>query len=499
MDLSTLRRQGEGLARALARCERDRLRGASPTADLPGIFAPYSALASPEAVACAREELEHAPKESKSAARAALDLAATAAQAARAAPLDAECLAFGSSAKVVVDGESIPLRELPRRVANEPDRERRARLGLAFDRTLARLDRTLSHRVDEWLELASELGFASFEALRAEASGVDFASLAREAQATLDATEDAWRDLFDFGLRRMVGNLGLAPRGEAAVHDWTRFSRLARLDDLFKPQRLLAAAQAFLEAMGLSASAGGRIDVDAEESGDRPPGAEALALQVPDEIAIVLGRMGGAADYAALWHALGVAHHLAAASPELPVEHRRAGDLAGREAFGFLFDTVLCDVGFLKRALDADAREAQEAARQVAIARLGRLRLACADFLYRRTLFAEGPREDLRGLYRELHLRAVAVDWPVERWLTDLRADATAETQLRALALSEAMRRALLHQANEDWWRNPRSSGLLKRTAACGGRDAAEATAKELGGALSLGDAAAHLVAVAAR
>ncbi|MGC4123048.1 MAG: hypothetical protein QM765_52460 [Myxococcales bacterium] len=221
------------------------------------------------------------------------------------------------------------------------------------------------------------------------------AALESEARRTLQETEDAWRDLFEFGLRRVVGPVSLKPRGDAAEHDLVRFQRLEPLDDLFRPARLLSTAQSALQAMGLSPDAGGRISVDAEDAGIRPVGAAALPIDVPGEIAVVLGRLGGAHDYVQLFQALGRAHFFAMVSRDLPADARRFGD--GAASFGALFDQLFVDAAFLERSLDADSREAIEAARLVAIERLGRLRHLCASLLYQRTLFAEGAREELQG------------------------------------------------------------------------------------------------------
>jgi len=497
MDLSTLRRQAAALFRDLALAERDRWILPSGGVDLPSLYAPFSALRSLEAFACAGEELDRAPAEHKSATRAAMSMVLRALEGGRLSKLDAQLQSFDASATVVVQGERLPFRVVQRRLANEPNRELRSRIAQAFEGTLVRLDSTLAHRVEARLELAVQLGFASYDGLLAAASGIDYEALSTEARSTLVATEDAWRDLFDYALRKVVGKHALQPHGEAAWFDLARYSRLEPLDDLFKARRLLPTAQALLEAMGLSADAGECIEV--VDEGVQRPGAQAVCIDVPSQIVVILGRVGGAQDFAELLHALGVAHHRAMTSRELPVEQRRFGEEAAPRSFGVLFDQLPCDEGFLRRFLDADARDANEAARLCAIERLSRLRRACAELLYQRTLFSEGPREELRGLYRESLQKALAVDVPVEPWLWDEATGGRPEGALRSFALAEVLRRALQEEANEDWWRNPRAGALLKRVAARGGRDAAETLAKELSGALSLAGAAGRLVQIAAR
>ncbi|MBI5548523.1 MAG: hypothetical protein HY901_31965 [Deltaproteobacteria bacterium] len=497
MDLSTLRHQGEGLFQALANAERERLARAAPAIDFSPIFKSFTALSSLEAFACAREGFDRSSEDSRATARALLDLAATVLEGYRTASLDAERAQLDSR-PVLVEGARLPLGEVRRKVRHEPDRERRAQLARAAQQVLPAADLPLARRIDECQELAGQLGYGSYEALRAAATGIDLAALAAEASQVLAQTDDAWRDLFDFGLRKVVGRLPLKPRGEAAAHDLERYSRIEKLDDLFKSGGLLTVGQAFLEAMGLAPSARGRIELDDHPRAQGSPGATALGLQIPSEIVVVLGREGGEPDYAALFHALGRAHHLAATNPELPFEVRRFGGEPVREAFGLLFDQTLADAAVLRRYLNADTKEAAEAARLVAIERLSRLRRQCAALLYQRTLYAEGPRDELRGLYREQHQKALAVDWPVEGWLSDVEPRLAVAEALRGFGLAETLRRGLLEAANEDWWRNPRTGPFLTRIAARGGTVPAEAVAKELGGPISLGAAAQRLVSIAA-
>ena len=478
MDLSTLRREIEKLHFAAAQARRSSPSGSA----FFSIYSNLGAMASGDGFKCVAEALSGAPDETKLAARALVDLVASAMESARAWQLDAERESLVSAARVSFENESIPLDGAQVRMANEPVRENRERIARATSQLVPRTDHLLAHRVELCQELAGELGFDSYEGLCA-VGGTDFDALAAEAAATLAATEDAWRDLLDFGLRKAVGPIVPMPRGDAAAHDLARLERLALLDDIFNPRRLLSTTQSFLEAMGLSADAGGRILVDAEAKGH----AQVLALRVPDEIVVTLGRSGGAMDYAGLLRALGEAHFLAARSPDLLVELKRGGDKAIPEAFASLFEGVLCEAAFLKRSLGASARDALEAARMVAIAELGRLRQQCAEFAFERVLYQEGPGDEVRGLGRELHVKALLVDWPLSGWLSEVAPRFAVAPALRGTARAQSLRTKLTDVANEDWWRNPRSGPFLKRAA------------RDSGAESQLVAAAQRLVDIAAR
>ncbi len=499
MDLSTLRRRGEAAQRELAEASLLLGSGRLKSWDLSAFYARYSDLGSSEAYALAQEGLERANEAPDKERWRRLTFLAYQFQEGRATarPLEAR-LSFEATHEVRFEGESIPWHELSTRLAHEPIRERRFRLARAEDLALPALDKELSHRVGACQELANRLGFPSYEALWAKTSGIDLEGLAAQAQSVLARTEDAYRDLMGFGLRRIVGPIGLKPRGEAARHDLVRFQRLQPLDDLFPRRRLLPTAQQFLEQVGLSPDAQGKIELELQERAGYRALPTAAALEVPFQVRAFVPRLGGAGELFALLSVLGRAQRLAHLHPDAPFEEKRLADPSLGEGFGLAFALLLADSKFLERGLDADPRIAMEAARLVALSSLIDLRRGCASLLFERTLYREGPTEGLEGLSRELMQKALLVEWPVERWLFDVEPGFASAIHLRGQALAASLHFALLEAANEDYWRNPRTGSLLRKWWALSGDDA-PALSKHLGSELSLERAADRLVAIAAR
>ncbi len=498
MDLSTLRQRGAELLARLSESERRSALGDSG----PGfrrIFEDFSDLASSDAAACAREGASAGDAPSRARALKLLELVAAAQEGRRTARWIDERDELAHRASVRAAGESLSIPELRLRMANEAAREKRELYARALREALSSVDAPLARRVEGCQETAHALGYVGYEALAAATSGIDLQALSDEASAALEQSADAYRDLLGFALRQAVGPVALQPRGEASFHDLARLSRLAPLDDAFRPHRMQETLEAALSAVGLSFDAGGRIEADFERRAGKRFQPLFARLDVPRSIAIALSPVGGAPDALAALELLGRAQHAALCSERAPMEDRWLGDDSVGRGFGLAFAHFLLDPGFLKRTYGLDERQGIEAARLFAVVQLGALRRACAQLRFERTLYAEGPREDLQGLYREAMQKALFVGWPVESWLSDVEPRFACARALRAFALEDRLRRAMLDACDEDHWRNPRLGAFLEGYASRGQQKDAAELAKELGGELSLARAAARLVEVAAR
>ncbi len=498
MDLSTQRRRGVALLTGLARSELRSALGDSE-ADFTRVFAGFGDLASRDALACAREGAASGDLQSRQAAARLLELVVWAHEGKKTSRALDERDSFSFKAAVRLQGELVPIREMPRRVANESRRGEREQIAGAFLGALASLDAVLARRIEDCQETAQALDYGSYEALASATSGIDLAALSVQATEALERSEDAWRDLGGFALRRTTGPIALKPRGEAAWHDLARNGRLAPLDDHFRPLRLIPALEKTFEAIGLRLDGGDRIELDLSERPGKRPEPILARIDVPRRLTLALQPVGGAADYLAAFDLAGRAQHQALCSEQAPMEDRWLGDESVSRGFGRVFAHLLFDPAFLRRTLDIDGRDGIEAARLIAIAQLGELRRTCAQLLFERALYAEGPRSELRGLFRELMQKAMLADWPVERWLWDLEPRFGCARVLRAFALEATLRGAMLEACNEDYWKNPRLGQFLEGYASRGQRQDAAALAKELGGELSLPRAAARLIEVAAR
>ena len=119
--------------------------------------------------------------------------------------------------------------------------------------------------------------------------------------------------------------------------DLAFFFRAPSLDAQFPAERLLPTFEETLAGLGLQNGAPGNVILDAEPRPKKSPRAFCAPVRVPEEVYLVLTRIGGREDYETLMHEAGHAEHFSHVDPALPVEHRYLGDNSVTEGFAFLF------------------------------------------------------------------------------------------------------------------------------------------------------------------
>ncbi len=391
---------------------------------------------------------------------------------------------------IAVDGENIPLRSAEIRIKNEADRSRRASLELSRLSAVAELNGLRREILERSHAEAQRLGFAGYTSFCQELSGIDLVALRELTRPILSRTQDMYRDLLAWYLRR---RLGVEPR-EARRHDLARLFRAPEFDGSLPPGTLREAAEAPLRRMGIDPNAAGRIRVDDEPRPKKVPRAFVATPRIPDEIILVVRPGGGPDDYAAFLHELGHALHFAHTDPRLPVEDRRLGDASVTEAFAFLMDGLLRERGWLRRFVGL--AQPADLLRFTAFHKLWFLRRYAAKLEYELTLHADGPTARCADLYRDLLAGATLVDWPRELSLADLDPFFYAARYLRAWIFEAQLRELLRERFDEEWYRNDRTGPFLLALWQRGQRHPIEQLAMELGlGPLSLDPLLAQLTA----
>lgn len=391
---------------------------------------------------------------------------------------------------IAVDGERIPLRSAEVRIKNEADRSRRAALESCRLSAVAELNGLRREILERSHAETQRLGFAGYTSFCQELSGIDLALLRELTRPILPRTQDMYRDLLAWYLRR---RLGVEPR-EARRHDLARLFRAPEFDGSLPPGTLREAAEAPLRRMGIDPNAAGRIRVDDEPRPKKVPRAFVATLRIPDEIILVVRPGGGPDDYAAFLHELGHALHFAHTDPRLPVEDRRLGDASVTEAFAFLMDGLLRERGWLRRFVGL--AQPADLLRFTAFHKLWFLRRYAAKLEYELTLHADGPPARCADLYRELLAGATLVDWPRDLSLADLDPFFYAARYLRAWIFEAQLRELLRERFDEEWYRNDRAGPFLLALWQRGQRHPIEQLAVELGLApLSLDPLLAQLTA----
>jgi hypothetical protein len=444
MDVAAYRARVEEFIGALEREYVLHLSGRKATFDIEPIYERHADLFERDVVERLREA---APPELARFAVEGLIGQATKSEAAEVARLEA-------SLTVEVEGKVLPYRQVTIDQANEPDPDRRAALEAARLRVMdASLNPLHTEAHERAAGLAHELGWSSTLAMCEELSGLDLRDLGRQCEAFLTATDEWYEAVLSPELERELGfGLERLRRSDIAA-----FLRAPELDGVFASDRLLPSYELTLAGLGLD---GGGVRLDLEERPNKSPRAFCAPVRVPDEVHLVMARVGGRDDYEILMHEAGHAQHYARVAPELPVEARYLGDNSVTEGFAFLFQHLVSAPDWLAATLEVS--EPGPLIRHSRATRLLMLRRYCAKLLYELELHG-GELDDAAApaRYAKLLSEGVRVEWTETSWLTDVDPFFYAARYLRAWALETHLRRLLVERFGALWFAEPEAGALL--------------------------------------
>jgi hypothetical protein len=359
---------------------------------------------------------------------------------------------------VSFNGKRIPYRQAPVVQANEADAERRAALEEA---RLERLETDLNplHRaaLERAHELSRELGWPSYRDMYSDLRGIDLEDLARQTGAFVAATDSTYAGVLDPELERTTG-LRL---GELRRSDLPRFFRAADLDGRFPDERLVDSLVETMTGLGIDVESQPNVVLDVEDRPQKTPRAFCCPVNVPDEVYLVVPRVGGRDDFGALFHEAGHTEHFAHVEPELPFEFRYLGDNSVTESFAFLIQGLTEDAIWLERVLGVD--DPSPVVAHARASRLVYLRRYSAKIAYELELHAPGADLGEMPARYSSHLgEALRVPWPETSWLADVDGGFYAASYLRAWALETFWRKALREQFGDAWFERPEAGDWLK-------------------------------------
>lgn len=448
-----------------AELERAYRAGRTTELPLPRLFHAFRAVTRPDTFFELREALEGAP--AGSALRAQLERVCRAL-----CELGADARAAESLEAIAhFEATFAPWRELPgvpvldalRLLPREPVRARRLLLSQAVGRELRDHRRPYAAVIDARFEVAERLGFEGPLALHA-AFHPPLEPLLAECEAFLAATEDAYRDLLGYVLRRAEPTLknpgaaaDLTDLQRACAAPWT-FGELSR-------GALTHALRRWIEDWQLAVGAG-RVELDDADTAGKGPTAQVTPVRPPRLVHLAVRVEAGVGDALQLLHGQGQALCTALSDPRLPVDERRLAGEALPAAFGTLFGRLGCDPLWLERCLRATRSQARDLARLFAFAELTRVRTACAQLAFERWLLQRGPGAEVEEAYEAEHRRASRVTIPTGEALRGALRPLQIADALRGAAVGGRLPFALRERYDEDYWRNPAAAAALRAVAA---------------------------------
>jgi len=370
-------------------------------------------------------------------------------------PMQREIQTRQRTAICLVDEEPIPLRASFAAMAAEPRRDRRAAIEAAVGLQLQELNELFEAQFKALSTLAEHLRYASLEALWTDVLQVEPATLQDIATQILVGTQEIYRDLLTWAVRRRLR----LPPGQLRRHDILALFTFPEYQTYYQPGTAVAGLQTCLREMGLAPTVDGRLEWRERSAHFGPP--EALALHVPDEVVLSYAQVQGLKGAETFAGASGRALLWAYTSPELSSIHRALGDPALLESNAQLFAELLADPQWLSQYFGVSVDQNYAAWR--CLDRLYRLRRFLGRFLYTQYLYTANSLAGASEAYRDIMMDACHVDYPQEYYLLDWDWDYTSLTVLRGWSLTAALLGALHEQFAADWFRNPEAGEWLRQ------------------------------------
>jgi oligoendopeptidase F len=369
-----------------------------------------------------------------------------------------------SSTRIEWKGESLPVYNVPAKIANEPSPAVRRELTARWLDGLSACNDLRAARIESFHESARALGFDSYRQLCTETSQTDFEQLASATEKFLQRTEQAYMSAL---ARATALDLPGAALDDLQHADYFSFERMARLDPLFPADQLLQTYAAAMRGLGIRVEQQDNIKIDDESRPFKNPRAACLRVNPPDDVRLLLSPIGGAYDYRTLFHEAGHAQHLGWSSRELAARHPEfiyAPDYATTEAHAFLFQHLFLDNFWLReRWPHLSAEQTSDAVRTLALRTTCTVRRFCAKLKYEITLHdsQQVRSEHLAATYTALQTEATGFRRDPALYLTDVDDEFYVAAYLRAWAFEAGLREHLRTRYGRRWWASRRAGDEL--------------------------------------
>jgi hypothetical protein len=308
------------------------------------------------------------------------------------------------------------------------------------------------HRV--LVENAGKLG-ADYVTLFAAIYGLDLADIARAAQRYLELSARPYFDALD----DLLSVIDLS-REHAWVCDLAWLLRGRWFDRAFGSRALLPTLYRAARELGLDREVQTALRVDLEPRPLKVPRPTCVALEVPDDVRLVLQPHGGRLDYTALFYLAGQGAFYAHRDRTQPFAYRWLVDDALLESYGLLWTSLLCEPAWLARHLDLEGWT--DAARVARLERLYGARRAAVTALWDPMVHRGDDYDRLATQYTELFTRELGVEHAPALFLAETADGLAGAQQFRAWIFEAQLRRYLQREYDAEWYRLPRAGRFLR-------------------------------------
>ena len=385
------------------------------------------------------------------------------------------------AARVRWRGEELPLRTAQAKLAVLPGYRDRDELGALANAEGARFNDERRELLAAGEALEAELsGEPDPVARSAEEKGVSLPDLERALDAAARASADAYERMRDRWFDRLLG----PDRDDVPTSNHTSYlRRLSPLATTYTKERAVEVCTRSLEAMGLDLAGTPGIRLDLDDRPQKSPRACVIASDPPRVVHLITRAQGGLHDYQAFLHEAGHALHYAGVDPSLPYTFRKLSrDHALTEIYSYIVEAITREPGWHAEHFGLDDGTAREHAEATVFLEALLYRRYTAKLQFELEFWGRFEEDGgTPGGYSERLTAATGIRYPSENYLSDMDSGFYSADYLRAWIRSAQLRRHLVDEVGEDWWRRPETGERLRALWREGTRPTSEEVASRLG------------------
>jgi hypothetical protein len=386
------------------------------------------------------------------------------------------------AARLEFRGEELPLRAAEARLAVLPDYAEREELG-GLERTLsATFNPTRAELLGARDALAAELsGEPDAVARNEEQKQISLRELEAALRAASQAVDAEFGRLREHWFERLLGPERDEVPASAHVR-WIR--RLSPLESTYTKERSVEVCVETVRSLGFELEAIPNIRLDLEDRPQKSPRACVIPSDPPEVVHLITRAQGGLSDYQAFLHEAGHALHYAGCDPRLPWTFRALSrDHALTEIYSYVMESVTRQPGWHALHFGLDDATAEENAQAGRFLEMLLYRRYAAKLRYELGFWDAFPSE--RGSssrdYQPLLTEATGLRYDERGYLSDMDAGFYSADYLRAWIRTAQLRRHLVREVGEDWWRSGATGEILRELFAEGTVPSSEEVALRLG------------------
>jgi hypothetical protein len=385
------------------------------------------------------------------------------------------------AARLTFRDEELPLRTAQAKLAVLHEYAEREALGDVYADLNATFndDRLELARVGE--ELSADLsGEPDPIARNEEEKAISLRTLAAALNEAAAASEESYLRMRESWFERVLGpDRQDLPRSYHMAY----LRRLSPLESTYTKDRATDVCLETLKALGFDLAGDPNIKPDLEDRPQKAPRACVIASDPPTVVHLITRAQGGLHDYQAFLHEAGHALHYAGCDPSLPYTFRRLSrDHALTEIYSYIVEAISREPGWHALHFGLSDEEATRNAEATTF---------LEALLYRRYTAKLGFELDFWGRfdedggtpdgYAEKLTAATGVRYRSDGFISDMDAGFYSADYLRAWVRSAQLRRRLVEEVGDDWWRSPETGERLRALFFEGTKPTSEEIAARLG------------------